>query len=159
MQSEQILKKSYRLAANVEIGKFTCVSPDSGTYVDGFVNPAAANAACLGVAMESIIPNATADYSGGVYGLVSGTAWPSNSIPAAGTGLACAVAKAGIVRIVAAGAITRGDRVNIADTQGRVKTIDEVAGALVHEVGEAETASTQAGDIVRVRLTLIDRHA
>ena len=64
MSSEQTLKKSYRLDANVELGKFTVVIQESTNFADGCAVPAAANAAgILGVAQNSIIPSGTADYS------------------------------------------------------------------------------------------------
>jgi hypothetical protein len=54
--------------------------------------------------------------------------------------------------IRAASAIAVGDDVNIADTDGRVKTVNEAAGTRVFLVGEALTPATQANDIVIVDL-------
>lgn len=157
---DQILDKSYRLATSVEVGKFTVVVVDTSVYTDGCQVAAAANAAKpLGLAQSSIVPNSVADYSAGQYNIVSGTAWPTNSIPSTSAGRNIRVRRAGISQAVAASAIARGDKCNVADSQGRIKTINEVAGTLVHEVCEAEEAASQAGDVIRVRLTLIDRPA
>lgn len=152
------IDQSYRLAADVEVGKFTCLSPDSGTYEDGCVVPSGANVVFLGIAQESIVPNSVADYSGGLYNIVSGTAWPAASIPTSALGRNIRMRMHGISRVVAAGVISRGDRVNIADNQGRVKTIAETAGTLVHDVGIALDAAGQAGDVIRVFVQPVDRH-
>lgn len=155
---DQILDKSYRLAANVELGKFTVVVVDTGTYSDGCAVPGAANAAKpLGIAQSSIIPNSVADYVNGQYSIVSGTAWPANSIPSTAQGRNVRVRRAGRSLAVAAGVIARGDRCNVADSQGRIKKIDELAGVTVEEVCEAEEAAAQAGDVIWVRLTLVRR--
>jgi hypothetical protein len=154
MSSEQTLKKSYRLDANVELGKFTAVIQESTNYNDGCAVPAGANAAgVLGMAQNSIIPSGVADYSGGQYNIVSGTAWPANSIPAQGQGEEVQVIRLGISRCVAASAISRGDTVNIADNQGRVKTVNEGAGTVINVVGFAEDAASSAGDVIRVLVT------
>ncbi len=157
---DAILDKTYRLATSVQVGKFTVVVADSSVYVDGCQVPAAANAAIpLGVAQESIIPDAIADYKSGQYSIVSGTAWPTNSIPASAAGRNVRVRREGITHAVASGIIARGDRCNVADSQGRIKTINESAGTVVYEVCEAEEAAAVAGDVIRVRLTLITRKA
>jgi hypothetical protein len=159
MSSEQTLKKSYRLDANVELGKFTVVIQESTNYADGCAVPGGANAAgILGVAQNSVIPTGTADYSGGQYNITSGTAWPTNSIPTQGQGEEVQVMRAGISRCVASGAISRGDAVNVADNQGRIKTVNEAGGTLVHVLGFAEDAASVAGDVIRVLVNVHDRH-
>jgi len=144
------IDQSYRLASSVEVGKFTCLVADTSVYADGCAVPGGANAVFLGVAQESIVPNALADYVAGQYTIVSGTAWPANSIPSSSTGRNVRVRQFGISRVVAQSAISRGDELNIADSQGRVKTVSETAGTLVYVVGIAIDAATQAGDVVRV---------
>ena len=67
------------------------------------------------------------------------------------------VRKAGIVEVVSAGVIGRGDPVNIADNQGRVKVVNETAGSKVQCLGFAETASTNAGDLVEVFISVHER--
>ncbi len=160
MSSEHTLKKSYRLDTSLELGKFTVVVASSTNYGDGCGLPAAANAGnILGVAQNSVIPSGSADYSGGQYNIVSGTAWPANSIPASAQGEEVQVMRLGVSRVVASGAISRGDAVNVADNQGRVKTVNETAGTLVHILGYAEELATAAGDVIRVLVMPHDRHA
>jgi hypothetical protein len=69
------------------------------------------------------------------------------------------VAKLGIVPAIAAGAITRGDRLNIADNTGKVQSCEAtVAAALagaatvINVIGQAENSVANAGDIVYVNL-------
>jgi len=144
------IDQSYRLAANIEVGKFTCLIADTSVYADGCNVPGAANAVFLGIAQESIVPNSVADYVAGQYNITSGTSWPANSIPASATGRNIRVRQHGISRAVAAGTINRGDEVNINDTQGRVKSVSETAGTLVYVVGIALDAASAAGDVIRV---------
>ena len=70
-----------------------------------------------------------------------------------------AVRKAGIAKVVAASAISVGDPVNVADTSGRVKAVDETTGAAVNCLGFAETAASAEGDIVEVFISLHERIA
>ena len=144
------IDQSYHLNYNIEIGKFTCLTPDSTVYADGCNVPSAANGAFLGIAQESILPDAMADYSGGQYTLTSGTAWPSNSIPSSGLGRNIRTRLFGISRAVASGAISRGAYVNIANAQGQVKTVSESVGTYINVVGIAIDAAVNAGDVVRV---------
>lgn len=145
------IDQSYRLATSVEVGKFTCLVADTSAYADGCQVPAAANAAFLGIAQESIIPDAIADYVAGQYTITSGTAWPANSIPAASAGRNIRTRLFGISRaVVGVVPINRGDELNIADNQGRVKTVNEAAGTLVYVIGIAIDAPTNVGDVIRV---------
>jgi hypothetical protein len=144
------IDQSYHLNYNVEIGKFTCLAADSSVYADGCNAPAGANGAFLGVAQESILPDAMADYSGGQYTLVSGAAWPSNSIPPSGLGRNIRTRLFGISRVVASGTISRGAYVNIANAQGQVKAVSEAVGTYINVVGIAIDAAVNAGDVIRV---------
>jgi hypothetical protein len=119
-------------------------------YVDGCNVPGQANDVFLGVAQESILPDAMADYSGGQYTLTSGTAWPTGAIPASGLGRNIRCRQFGISRVVAGAAITRGSEVNINDTQGRIKVVSEAAGTLVYVVGIALDNAVNPGDVIRV---------
>lgn len=65
-------------------------------------------------------------------------------------GRAVSVRKAGIAEVVAAGSITPGSPVMIADTLGRVKAVNETAGTKVEVVGYAETSAGVAGDLIDV---------
>ena len=143
------IDQSYRINANIEIGKFTCLAPDTSVSADGCNVPSGANGQFLGVAQESILPDAAADYSGGQYNLVSGTAWPTGVIPASGLGRNIRTRRFGISRVVASGAITRGAYVNIANTSGQIKAVSE-SGTMINVVGIAIDAASNAGDVIRV---------
>ena len=116
---------------------------------DGCNVPSGANGQFLGVAQESILPDAMADYSGGQYTLVSGTAWPAGAIPASGLGRNIRTRMVGISRVVASGQITRGAYVNIANAQGQIKTVSE-SGTMINVVGIAVDAAVNADDVIRV---------
>lgn len=157
---DSLLDKTGRINSNVEVGKFTVLVMSTGTYKDGVDVPGAANAGpVVGVAQESLLPNSFADYSGGRYLIVSGTAWPAGAIPAVATGRGVAYRMVGISRVVAGAAFAAGARLNIADSQGRVKAIDETAGTLVNEVGWALEAAAAAGDVVRAFIMPTVRHS
>jgi hypothetical protein len=153
------IDQSYHLDANIEVGKFTCLTPTATNYADGCNAPTAANAPFLGVAQESIIPDAVADYSGGVYDIATGTAWPSGSIPSSGLGRNIRTRMLGISRCVASAAIARGNLVNIAaqgtygsyltNACGLIKTVSET-GVQINVVGIAIDAATNPGDVIRV---------
>ena len=143
------IDQSYHLAANIEIGKFTCLTPDTSVYADGCNVPGGANGQFLGVAQESILPDAMADYSGGQYTLTSGTSWPTAAIPASGLGRNIRTRMFGISRVVASGAITRGALVNIANANGQIKAVSE-SGTMINVVGVAIDAATNPGDVIRV---------
>lgn len=163
--TEQVLRKSYKNKDNTQVGKFTVACLDTATEGQ-FTMLATDNAGPVaGVATESLVPDAQQDYSGGLYTTASGAAWPANSIPSSATGRAVSFAIApSIIRCVAGSAITIGDRVNIKATttinsvsvMGSVKTVSEITGN-IYEVGEALSPATNAGDVIRVRLTMIKR--
>ena len=79
----------------------------------------------------------------------------TDSLVASSTGLAVPVAR-GRCRAVAAGTITHGDWVNIADNTGKVQdcqtAVDAAPGtpAEVNVIGKAETDAVNSGDIVIV---------
>jgi len=150
MSDMTAIDQSYHLNYNIEIGKFTCLAPDSTVYADGCNVPSGANGAFLGIAQESILPDAMADYSGGQYTLTSGTAWPANSIPTSGLGRNIRTRLFGISRVVASGAISRGAYVNIANAQGQIKAVSEAVGTYINVVGIAIDAAVNAGDVIRV---------
>lgn len=70
-----------------------------------------------------------------------------------------AVRKAGIARVVAAGAVALGVPVNVAGTTGKVKAISETAGTKINCMGFAETAASADGDIIEVFLSFHERTA
>lgn len=156
---DQVMDRAGKLNSNVEIGKFTALVMSVGTYTpDGIDVPSASNVGPVaGVAQESILPNGLNDYSGGTYQITSGTAWPSGSTPSAATGRTIGYRRWGRSKAIAASAIAVGDRVNIADSQGRLKTVNEVSGTLIHEVGVAVSPASAAGDVFWVDVMPIDR--
>ncbi len=77
------------------------------------------------------------------------------SQPELGRGVS--VRKAGIVDVVAAGAISAGSPVNIADATGRVKLVNESIGTKVQCLGFAETSASSAGDVVEVFISVHER--
>ncbi len=77
------------------------------------------------------------------------------SQPELGRGVS--VRKAGIVDVVAAGAVSVGSPVNIADATGRVKMVNETAGTKVQCLGFAETGASSAGDVIEVFISVHER--
>lgn len=158
---DAVFDRSGTLNSNVEIGKYTVVVMSTATYADGVDVPAAANAGTIaGIAQEGVFPNGFAEYKNGVYQIVSNTAWPANAIPSSVNGTRkIRYVFSGVSRVMAAGAISSGDELNIADNQGRVKTVSEGAGTLIFVLGDAMEPATQAGDIIHARINLIRRKA
>ncbi len=74
------------------------------------------------------------------------------SQPELGRGVS--VRKAGIASAVAAGPVTPGAPLSIADSTGRVKAVTGSAGTTVPVVGFAETSALSAGDLVDVFLCI-----
>lgn len=70
-----------------------------------------------------------------------------------------AVRKAGIARVMAAGAVDVGEPVNIAGTTGKVKAISETQGTAVQCLGFAETAAGADGDLIEVFISIHERTA
>jgi hypothetical protein len=149
------------LNSNVEVGKYTVLilKNTNSIGVDAVDVPSGANVGPFaGVAMESILPDGFNDYVAGVYQIASGTAWPANVIPSSSQGRNIGYVTDGVTRVIAgSGTINTGDRLNVADSQGRVKTINETSGTTVYEVGEALEPSTQAGTVITMRITNVVR--
>lgn len=72
-------------------------------------------------------------------------------------GRSVSVRKAGIARVVAAGAVNAGDPVNVAGTSGKVKAVNESAGTLANCLGFAETSATADDDIIEVFISIHER--
>lgn len=83
----------------------------------------------------------------------------ANAIPAGvvretvGNGEHTAVQRFGEAECIASAAIAIGDRVNIANTSGQIKTSAEAAGT-ANILGIARTAATAVGDYVTVALQM-----
>ncbi|MFW6303053.1 MAG: hypothetical protein ACOC2L_00405 [Candidatus Sumerlaeota bacterium] len=68
-----------------------------------------------------------------------------------------AVRKAGIARVVAAGAVNVGDPVHVAGASGKVQAVSTDASGLAKCLGFAETAAAGDGDIMEVFISLHER--
>ena len=68
------------------------------------------------------------------------------------------VRKAGIAGVVAAGAISVGDPVNVAGASGKVQAITIDASGKANCLGFAETAASADGDIIEVFISLHERN-
>jgi len=75
------------------------------------------------------------------------------------SGRSVSVRKAGIVEVVAGGAIAVGSPVNIHGTTGKVKAVSEAADTKVNCLGFAETAAAADGDVIEVFLSIHQRIA
>lgn len=69
----------------------------------------------------------------------------------AANGEDCSIYSVGVMNLVAAAAIAVGDYVNVADAEGRVKTVSEVANT-ANVVGIARGVATAAGQLIKVDL-------
>ena len=67
------------------------------------------------------------------------------------------IRKAGIARVVASGAVSVGDPVNVAGTSGKIQTITVDASGKANCLGFAETAAAADGDIIEVFISLHER--
>jgi len=160
---------SYRYAGTTMVGKMAAVSPDSTVYTDGFNLPAGQNAPFLGICEKGVLPDAVSGYASGVYAGLSGQAWPVGPggsaivTPASPKGQPRSLA-VGAIRVpaLAAGVISRGDRLIIGDTAGRlasVVTLGLAAGTGINLAGVADTATTAADQVVYVWISPPgDRH-
>lgn len=74
-------------------------------------------------------------------------------------GRSISVRKAGIAEVVASGAVTPGQPVNVHGNTGKVKSISESPGTKVNCLGFAETGSASDGDIIEVFLCPHERTA
>ena len=128
--SSYILDKAYSVAVTNGVGAYRVVV--QGTSAGEATLPGAANAgAILGATVHS------QSREGGHV----------------------AVRKAGIARVIAAGAIGVGAPVNVAGTGGDVKAINESTGTRIQCLGFAETPAGAAGDIIDVFISIHERTA
>jgi hypothetical protein len=98
---------------------------------------------------ECTLPNAA--NAGSILGVtVHGQSVPGRNV---------SVRKAGIVEVVAGGAITVGAPVNIHGATGKVKAITEASSTKVNCLGFAETPATADGDVIEVFLSIHERIA
>jgi hypothetical protein len=151
---------SYRYAGLTMVDKMAAVSPDSSVYADGFNLPAGENVPFLGICEKGVLPDAVPGYVGGVYAGFSGQPWPVGPggsaivTPKSPQGLPRTL-QVGPIRVpaIAAGAISRGDRLVIGDASARVAsvvTLGYQAGQAINLVGVADTATTAADQVVYI---------
>jgi hypothetical protein len=125
-----ILDKAYSIAETEGVG--ACLVVVQGTNSGEAALPAAANAgSILGVTVHS----------------------------QALEGANVAVRKAGVARVVAAGAIDVGAPVNVAGASGKVKAVTEDPDTKINCLGFAETAAGADGDVIEVFISLHERIA
>ena len=172
---EKTLVKSYASTNNIQVGKLTVVLLDLTTEGNFVMSGTANNGPVAGVALESLVPDNQSDYVSGQYVTASGAAWPSGVIPSSAVGREIEVCVGGICEVIAASSLSIGARVVVSAStaltlngvsttvQGMVQDVlglslsGSSGGSVVYEVGEALRAATNAGDVIRVRLTLNKR--
>lgn len=153
MEPTNGLVLGFRSDANVRIAKFTVLvksSLNSSTQGQQYAAvPGGANASgILGVTIEHFVePN---------YFVPQGTD-PSTVTGSTPTlynmqnrGLSLQVN--GVARVIATGAINQGQLVNIADAYGRVKAVNEAAGATAYIVGRALHNVANENDVLQLEL-------
>jgi len=97
----------------------------------------------LGTAAQEVdLPDSVADQP---FGVILDTASAGQAVP---------VQKTGVTKCVANGAITKGNRVHIAATTGRIDDSSTGTAGTIY-VGQALEAATAAGDIISVDLTIL----
>lgn len=74
-------------------------------------------------------------------------------------GDAVALSEHNYEKLISAGPIPYGSRLNVADAQGRVKAVDETAGDAVTLAGMAEQEATEADQEIVANLRLFGTHA
>lgn len=140
-----------KLDANVRVVRGTALGPgtvNTSTQSDVFVAiPTAANGKFLGAAAEDLLETGFKFDSTVDPTTVTGTtpASPYNL-----SGKRIGLVRKGRFPMIAASAISLGDFVNIADANGRVKTVSEGAGTVIQAIGQALTPAAAANDIVEV---------
>jgi hypothetical protein len=147
------LTLGFRADANVRINKYTVlVQSSANTSTQGqqyAAVPGGANApGVLGVATEHFVePN---------YFVPQGTD-PAQVTGKAPTlynlqGRSVSLQVTGVARCIAAGPISQGQLVNVADAYGRVKAVSETTGTTVYPVGMALHNVSSLNDVVQVKL-------
>lgn len=101
------------------------------------------------VVVQGTNPRECARPSGANAGNIEGVA-----IHDADNGQHVGVQNEGEAILIAAGAIALNADVNIANAEGRVKTVSEATGTVIQYVGKAKTAATASGDQIAVALNI-----
>lgn len=144
---------AFKADASKRIHKFTVLAK-SATQTSGQKDryaaiPAAANApGILGVAIEHFVEPNYFVKEGTDPTTITGTTPVLYNL----TGRPIPLQVNGYAKLIAAGAISQGDGLNVADAYGRVKTVNESSGTKVYVVGIAQNNVSNANDIVEVLL-------
>lgn len=141
----------FRAKQNKRIHKFTAVTIDTtdSTQNQEYCDiPGGANVQCLGLVAEHFVEPNYFVPQGTDPTTVTGTTPTLYTL----TARPVSVVTFGRARGIAAGAINEGDEVNIADSSGRLKTVNETAGTLVYVVGIAQNSTANANDVVIVEV-------
>lgn len=158
--SEDAVVRSYKQTNNQTYCKFTVALLDTANQGQ-FIPPAGANGGPIaGIATNSILASGQNDYIAGVFqSALTGAAWPTGS-SGSGTGRVLTVGALGYFRGLfnGTGTVAPGDRLVVADTQGRVASVEAdglayAAGTTAYLVGTAEDAATVAGQAFRIRVS------
>lgn len=156
---EHYLKKWYRYAGTVQVGKFSAVVVDATVYPDGFALPGGMNAGrVIGILREAIVPPWSDGSSHqGSYEGISQLVWPFNTSPPTPQGMGRWVVYMGVIRARAAGAWSRGDRLIVANNLGQlasVVTLRLPLGTQINVVAIAEEPAANVGDTVQVNVAI-----
>ena len=147
------LALGFRADANVRINKFTALvqsTANTSTQSQQFAAvPAASNApGVLGVTIEHFVEPNYFVPQGTNPTTVTGTTPTLYNLQNRGVTLQVN----GIARCIASGPINQGQLVNVADSYGRVKAVNEAAGTTVYPVGMALHNVTNVNDVVQIEL-------
>ncbi len=156
------LTVAFRAQQNQRVYKFTALVKDTAdtTQNQQYAGlPAAANAAgVLGISVEHFVEPNYFIAQGTDPTTITGTAPVLYNLK--GRGITLQVN--GIARCIAAGAVSQGDQVVIADVYGRVNNLANMsiaAGTKIYPVGIAQNSTQNANDIVEVVLNFAPSHA
>ncbi|MGH9358550.1 MAG: hypothetical protein ACRD22_13755 [Terriglobia bacterium] len=156
------LTVAFRAQQNQRVYKFTALVKDTAdtTQNQQYAGlPAAANAAgVLGISVEHFVEPNYFIAQGTDPTTITGTAPVLYNLK--GRGITLQVN--GIARCIAAGAVSQGDQVVIADVYGRVNNLANLsiaAGTKIYPVGIAQNSTQNANDIVEVVLNFAPSHA
>jgi hypothetical protein len=157
--SEDAVVRSYKQTNNQTYCKFTVALLDTANSGQ-FIPPAGANGGPVaGIATNSILASGQNDYIGGVFQTaLTGAAWPVGA-SGSGTGRVLNVGAVGFFRGIfnGTGTVAPGDRLVVADTSGRVASVEAdglayAGGTTAFLVGRADAPATVAGQLFRINV-------
>lgn len=157
--SQDAVKRSYKQTNSQTYCKF-CVVIEDVSNPGQFIAPTGANVGPIaGVSQNSILATGQSDYIAGIFqaAALTGTAWPAG-YPGSGAGRNIDVVVFGFSKVIlASGAVAVGDRLTVADSNGRVASIEAnglniAGGTLVNILGTAEEIASAANDVFVARI-------